>query len=77
MRQLSIIAILMILAGCYSTARIVIPDEPKFRQFGVIPFEGGICMEPEDIATLQENIGALRNYSGELRRILTDLRDKR
>ncbi len=68
---------LVILAGCYAPAKFTIPDEPKFRHFGVYQFEGGICMEPEDIKILQENIGTLKNYSDELRRLLTDLRDKR
>jgi hypothetical protein len=65
---------LAILAGCYAPARIAIPDEPKFKPFGVYPFESGICMEAEDVAILQENIGALKTYSDELRRLLTDLR---
>lgn len=77
MKLTTIIVALMLLAGCYSPAKIVIPDKPNFRQFDVYQFEGGICMGNEDIAILKENIVTLRTYSEELRRLLTDLRDRR
>jgi hypothetical protein len=77
MKLTTIFIALMILAGCYSPAKIVIPDQPKFKQFGIYQVEGGICMGDEDIAILYKNIGILKTYSDELRRLLTDLRDRR
>lgn len=77
MKLTTIIIALMLLAGCFSPARITIPDEPKFKQFSVYQGENGICMEDEDVAILYKNIGALKTYSDELRRLLTDLRERR
>lgn len=73
MKLTTIFFALMILAGCYGPAKITIPDEPKFKKFAVYQLEDGICMEAEDITILQENLGAMKKYQDELRRILTDL----
>lgn len=77
MKLTAIIVALMLLAGCYGPAKIMIPDQPKYKQFGVYQVEDGICMGDEDVKILRENLVALKTYSDELRRLLTDLRDRR
>jgi hypothetical protein len=77
MKLSTIFVALMLLAGCCSSARIMIPDEPKFKQLDVYQIDGGICMGDEDVAILYENIMILKTYSDELRRLLTDLRERR
>ena len=77
MKRTLVFIMLVILAGCYAPAKFTIPDAPKFKQLNVYQLEDGICMEGKDIAILQENIGALKSYSEELRRILVDLQKER
>jgi hypothetical protein len=77
MKLTTIIVALMLLAGCCGPTKIVIPDQPKFKQLDVYQVDGGICMGDDDVAILYENIGALKTYSDELRRLLTDLRERR
>lgn len=73
-RLVLVMVAVLVLAGCLvGPGKFTIPDEPQYKQIRIYRVEGGICLDPEGIATLWGNVGALRDYAAKLRKILEGL----
>lgn len=70
LKQFVCILIAVMLMGCVSGPKFVIPDEPKFKQLYIYPVNGGICLDEEGIGVLKDNMKALKDSEAAMRKIL-------